>query len=64
MIIVEVKDGEKIERAVKRFRKRFKKAGVLQEYRNKRYYTKPSVERKERKERAAYKNRYLLSQEE
>ena len=49
MIVVPLKEGESIERALKRFKKKFEKTGVIRELRSRQAYTKPSVvKRKER----------------
>ena len=54
MIIVPVKDGENIERALKRFRRKFDKTGVIKELRARQQYDKPSVLRRLKMERAIY----------
>ena len=43
MIIVQVKDGENIERALKKFKRKFEKTGVVKELRARQQYNKPSV---------------------
>ena len=43
---VERKEGENIERLIRRFVKRVKKEGILEEYREKMYYEKPSTKRR------------------
>lgn len=43
MIEVTVKDGEQIEHALRRFKKKWERAGVLRELRRKAFYIKPSV---------------------
>jgi len=43
---VERKDGESTERLIRRFVKRVKKEGILEEYREKMYYEKPSTKRR------------------
>lgn len=43
MIIVPVKEGENIERAIKKFKRKFEKTGVIKELRKRKEYTKPSV---------------------
>ncbi|MCX2678806.1 30S ribosomal protein S21 [Galbibacter sp. EGI 63066] len=59
-----VKEGESIERALKRFKRKYKKTKVLQELRERQQYTKPSEERRQTKQKAAYKEKYLRSLEE
>lgn len=54
MIIVPVKDGENIERALKRFKRKFDKTGVIKELRARQQYDKPSVLRRLNMERAIY----------
>lgn len=55
MIIVNVKENESIEKALKRFKKKFERTGVLREVRGRSYYTKPSVKRRHEVLRAAYR---------
>lgn len=54
MLIVEVKDAENIEKALKRYKKKFEKAGVLKELRSRQAYTKPSISRREEIIKARY----------
>ena len=54
MIIVPVKDGENIERALKRFKRKFDKTGVIKELRARQQYDKPSVLRRLKMGRAIY----------
>ncbi len=54
MIIVPVKDGENIERALKRFKRKFERTGVLKELRSRQQFDKPSVLKRLKMQRAAY----------
>ena len=54
MIIVPVKDGENIERALKKFKRKFEKTGVVKELRMRQQYNKPSVLKRLRMEHAIY----------
>jgi small subunit ribosomal protein S21 len=54
MIIVPVKDGENIERALKKFKRKFEKTGVVKELRARQQYNKPSVLRRLKMEHAIY----------
>lgn len=54
MIIVPVKDGENIERALKKFKRKFEKTGTLKELRARQQYDKPSVRKRLKMERAIY----------
>jgi len=54
MIIVPVKEGESIDRALKKLKRKFEKTGVVKEVRERQSYTKPSMERREKKLKAIY----------
>ena len=62
MIIVSVKDNESVDRALKRFKKKFERTGVLKELRARTFFQKPSVTKRKQKERAKYKQT-LFAQE-
>ena len=62
MLIIPVKEGENIERALKRYKKKFEKTNVMRQLRDRQQFTKPSVENRQEKIRAAYKQR-LRSEE-
>ncbi len=55
MIIVNVKENESIDKALKRFKKKFEKTGVLRELRSRTAFTKPSVSRRKEVIKAEYK---------
>jgi small subunit ribosomal protein S21 len=57
MIVVNVKENESIDRALKRFKKKFERTGVLKELRSRGHYEKPSVRRRSVKLRAAYRQK-------
>ena len=54
MIIIPVKEGENIERALKKFKRKFEKTGVIKELRERKAYKKPSMARREQKMKAIY----------
>ena len=45
MIIVPVKEGENIEKALKKFKRKFEKTGVIKELRARQQFAKPSMYR-------------------
>lgn len=57
MIIVNVKENESIEKALKRFKKKFERTGVLRELRSRNYFEKPSITRRTQRLKAAYKQK-------
>ena len=54
MIIVPIKDGENIDRALKKFKRKFEKTGIIRELRARQAYVKPSDRRREQIKRAIY----------
>jgi small subunit ribosomal protein S21 len=63
MLIVQVKEGEAIEKALKKFKKKFEKTGVVKELRERSKYTKPSVVAREGKIKAVYKQQMQRQEE-
>jgi small subunit ribosomal protein S21 len=54
MIVVPLKEGENIERALKKFKRKFEKTGVVKELRSRQAFAKPSVNRREQVKKAIY----------
>lgn len=54
MIIVPLKEGENIERALKKFKRKFEKTGVVKELRSRQAFQKPSQRKREIVKRAVY----------
>ena len=54
MIIVPVKDGESIEKSLKKFKKKIEKTGMVRELRERTKFTKPSVVKRMQKIKAVY----------
>ncbi|MBN2762466.1 MAG: 30S ribosomal protein S21 [Bacteroidales bacterium] len=54
MIIVQLKEGENIERALKKFKRKFEKTGVVKELRSRQAYVKPSQKRRDIVKKAVY----------
>jgi small subunit ribosomal protein S21 len=55
MIIINVKEGESLDKALKRFKKKFEKTGVLRELRSRQAFEKRSVARRNVVKKAIYK---------
>ena len=55
---VRLRKGETVERLIKRFTKKVRKEGILDEYRDKRYFEKPSL----RKKRERIKRKHIAQQ--
>ena len=54
MIVVPVKEGENIERALKKFKRKVEQTGVVKELRARQQFDKPSVKNRLKRERAVY----------
>jgi small subunit ribosomal protein S21 len=54
MIIIPVKEGENIDKALKKYKRKYEKTGVVKEVRERQKYTKPSIKRREAKLKAIY----------
>ncbi len=54
MLKIIVKDGENIERALKRYKRKHRNIQVMQNLRENQYFTKPSVKRRREIQKAAY----------
>lgn len=59
MIIVEVKDGESIEKALRRYKKKFERLGILKQVRRRMYFTPPSVARRLEIKKAIRRQDYI-----
>ena len=63
MIIVPVKDGENIERALKKFKRKFEKTGAVRELRARKNFEKPSVIKRAARMKAIYVQHLHLQDE-
>jgi small subunit ribosomal protein S21 len=63
MIVINVKDNESIDRALKRFKKKFERTGVIRELRARTAFEKPSVIRRTEKIRAAYRQQMQMQEQ-
>lgn len=52
--IQQEKEGESIERALKRYKKKFDRTKVLRQLRSRKQFTKPSIERRQQVIKATY----------
>ncbi|MBT8234807.1 MAG: 30S ribosomal protein S21 [Bacteroidia bacterium] len=54
MLIIPVKEGENIDRALKRFKRKFDRTGTMRQLRKRQQFTKPSVSRRQEIMKAQY----------
>ena len=57
MLIIPVKEGESIDRALKRFKRKFDRTGKLKSLRERKAYIKPSVRQRDKLIKATYVQR-------
>ncbi|MFY7668457.1 MAG: 30S ribosomal protein S21 [Crocinitomicaceae bacterium] len=62
MLIIPIKEGENIERALKKYKKKYEKTNVMKQLRGRKEFEKPSVVRRQEVIRAAYKQRMQSQQ--
>ena len=63
MIIVPIKEGENIERALKKFKRKFEKTGIVRELRSRKTFEKPSVKKRDAMKKAIYVQHLHLNEE-
>lgn len=64
MLIVQVKEGESLEKALKKFKKKFEKTGAIKELRERQKFTKPSVKNRATKIKAIYREKMQRTEAE
>lgn len=64
MIVINVKEGESIDRALKRYKRKFDRTGTMRQLRSRQQFTKPSIKRRGEVLKAAYIERLKSAQEE
>lgn len=62
MLIIDSKDCENIDKALKKYKKKFEKAKTLVQLRERQSFTKPSVTRRAEKLKAIYKQKLATGQ--
>ena len=63
MLIINIKENESIDKALKRFKKKFEKTGVVKQLRRRGAFEKPSISRRTEMIRASYKQRTYGNEE-
>ncbi len=59
MLIIDVKDSDSLDKALKKYKKKFEKAGTLRELRGRQAYMKPSVRKRSQVLRAIYRQQFI-----
>lgn len=63
MIIVQVKEGENIEKALKKFKRKFEKTGIVKELRSRQAFEKPSITNRKKMMKAVYVQQLRTNEE-
>lgn len=63
MLIIDARESESIDRALKKYKKKFEKAGILRQLRERQTFTKPSVKRRGTVLKAAYIQTLRIAEE-
>ena len=61
MVGIVVQDNEPIDRALRRFKKKYERSGVLKEFKKRTYFTKPSVKKRMKRVKAIRRAQRLVS---
>jgi small subunit ribosomal protein S21 len=62
MLIINIKENESIDKALKRFKKKFEKTGILRELRARTAFEKPSVRRRTQVLKAVYRQKQYVTE--
>lgn len=57
MLIIEVKDADSLDKALKKYKRKVDQTGLIKKLRARQHFVKPSVRRRNELLKAAYKNK-------
>ena len=63
MLIIPVKEGENIERSLKKYKKKFEKTKVMKKLRARKQFEKPSISRRQQVIKASYRQKMKSAEE-
>ncbi|MBK6730387.1 MAG: 30S ribosomal protein S21 [Bacteroidetes bacterium] len=64
MLIIDAREADSIDKALKNYKKKFEKAGILRELRRRQAFIKPSIVRRTEILKARYKQQIMMDMEE
>ena len=64
MVGIIINENENIDRAIRRFKKKYERSGVLKEFKKRAYFTKPSVKKRMKKIKAIRRAQRTLAEQE
>ncbi|MBK7038109.1 MAG: 30S ribosomal protein S21 [Chitinophagales bacterium] len=59
MLIIDAREVESIDKALKNYKKKFEKAGIVKELRRRQAFSKPSIDRRQEIIKARYKQQFV-----
>jgi small subunit ribosomal protein S21 len=63
LVGIVVVENEPIDRALRRFKKKYERSGVLKEYKKRAYFTKPSIKKRMKKVKAIRRAQRTLAEQ-
>ena len=63
MVGIIINENENIDRAIRRFKKKYERSGILKEVKKRAYFTKPSVKKRMKKIKAVRRSQRTLMEE-
>lgn len=63
MVGILIQENENIDRAIRRFKKKYERSGILKEVKRRAYFTKPSVKRRMKKIKAVRRGQRTLMEQ-
>ncbi len=63
MVGIIIQENENIDRAIRRFKKKYERSGILKEVKKRAYFTKPSVKKRMKKIKAIRRSQRTLMEE-
>jgi small subunit ribosomal protein S21 len=64
MLVIDARESDSIDKALKKYKKKYEKSGVLRQLRARKAFTKPSILRRAQMLKAKYRNEMLLKMED
>ncbi len=63
LVGIVIQENENIDRAIRRFKKKYERSGILKEVKKRAYFTKPSVKRRMKKIKAIRRSQRTIMEE-
>ncbi|MEZ5007910.1 MAG: 30S ribosomal protein S21 [Chitinophagales bacterium] len=61
MLIIDARESDSIDKALKKYKRKFEKTGLMKQLRSRQHFTKPSVKRRAEVLKAAYRDKVKSS---